>query len=365
MIRFTLVLTVFFCIQSCLYAQNDDLLAGVPGYEAVQWNSTLPEDLLNARTAVFVKLADLPDGRRPAWKDLALRAQKGFQQIGIDAIAWYFLDDINAGTDATATYMDYLKQRRVEFIVLLVQERDGSFRAVVTAFEGKEYVFNPAGQAATRFLAASLDKLLRELYLQTLRDNLSRTNILINDFPEYFSASNIVRGKSFVRYNPDLKIDKMSFPLFNEFAVEMRKDAQATEFDDITLTGEDVRMQAILQEVYPFEYGLVEYEIGEKEIRNLGYQYVFMCLHTTGKTVRQMLGMETSEQETDYVTVINRGDQNSVKTIPVDQPVYKFYAKHIYTGDVYVGNLWDADLTWEDAFRNYIENMRVELNLKP
>lgn len=365
MIRFTLLLSVFISLQVSLYAQNDDLLAGVPGYEAIQWSDKLPEGLLTARSAVFVKLPDLPDGRRPDWKELATRAQKGFQQIGIDAMAWYYLDDITAGTDATATYMDYLKQRRVEYILLLTQERDGSFRTVITTFEGKEYVFNPAGQAASRFQASSPDKLMREVYKQTLREDLSRSNILINDFPEYFSASNIVRGKSFKRYNPDLKIDKMAFPLFNEFAVEMRKDAQATEFGDITLSGEDIRMQAMLQEAYPFEYGLVEYEIGEKEIRNLGYQFVFMYLKTTGKTIRQMLGMEVSEQETDYVTTVHRGDQHSVKTIPVDQPVYKFYAKHIYTGDVYIGNEWDADLTWEDAFRNYIENMRVELNVKP
>jgi hypothetical protein len=34
--------------------------------------------------------------------------------------------------------------------------------------------------------------------------------------------------------------------------------------------------------------------------------------------------------------------------------VYKYYVKHINSGDIYLGEQWDGDDTWQDALFNHI-----------
>jgi hypothetical protein len=39
--------------------------------------------------------------------------------------------------------------------------------------------------------------------------------------------------------------------------------------------------------------------------------------------------------------------------------VYKFFFKNLDYGDLFLGNKWDADITWQDALRNHIEALKL------
>ena len=80
----------------------------------------------------------------------------------------------------------------------------------------------------------------------------------------------------------------------------------------------------------------------DDDIYNQGHQFALQIILGTGKTVRQMLNYETDPYETDYVT-IKAG--STLNTLPVEAVVYKYYVKHVYTKDVYLGSRWDADLS--------------------
>ncbi|NJN41443.1 MAG: hypothetical protein HC811_03585 [Flammeovirgaceae bacterium] len=55
--------------------------------------------------------------------------------------------------------------------------------------------------------------------------------------------------------------------------------------------------------------------------------------------------------------------QLQLKTIPKETVVYKYYIRHIDSGNTFLGTKWDADIRWEDALRNHIKNFKAELNI--
>ena len=74
-----------------------------------------------------------------------------------------------------------------------------------------------------------------------------------------------------------------------------------------------------------------------------------------------MLEYPVTDTETDYVSEATKDGMPRVNSYHVNTPVYKFYIKHIYTGNVFLGKKWDAAPTWEEALNNYLDNLRNEL----
>lgn len=104
---------------------------------------------------------------------------------------------------------------------------------------------------------------------------------------------------------------------------------------------------------YPYEYDLVDPDTEEDKLRQNGYQFILLKLHTTQAHIRDMLAYDEHPE-----------GEAKVNASAFDQkPVYKYYVKHIYTGDVYLGDTWDAEQTWKQALQNYIANMRKSLSI--
>jgi hypothetical protein len=52
-----------------------------------------------------------------------------------------------------------------------------------------------------------------------------------------------------------------------------------------------------------------------------------------------------------------------IKTIPTTDRVYKFYMKNLEYGNIFLGNKWDADTSWQDALRNYVMALRADAKI--
>ena len=114
---------------------------------------------------------------------------------------------------------------------------------------------------------------------------------------------------------------------------------------------------------YPFTYELFESKDDHEIYRNLGYQFVLLNLSTEAQSIKRMLNYKVGSKETDYISV-TYSDRALLKTIPVKTSVTKFYVKHIATKDLYLGSDWDADLTWQQALRNYIRGLKTKLKIQ-
>jgi len=70
-----------------------------------------------------------------------------------------------------------------------------------------------------------------------------------------------------------------------------------------------------------------------------------------------------TKTESAYASVTWPNGSSQVKTIAADKPVYKFYFKHIESGNVFLGTRWDADETYMQGLKNHLMGFRAELRL--
>lgn len=301
--------------------------------EQMNLKGGLPDKMLSGRTVIFYDY-------RLTEKELS-DAQQSFQRTGIDAVAFFELDKLTAGKDVTKAFGDYLNKREVSCL-LFIEKGEQEFRISVTKFNGNETVIDleqEAWSSSNRLLA----EVLKDLY-RTASSQQKKQNLLINDFPEMELGINPIRGNRNEFYALDLKVDPLAVPKTGNEVI-------------------DKELEEIFGVNYPLKYKLTEPGTSEKDLRKQGLLYVVCVIHTRGIIAKELLGYDISKAESALVSVTYPDLQQQVKNIPSNTPVYKFYFKHIDSGNVFFGTKWDADLTWQQALLNQLKGMKTELRL--
>ena len=293
----------------------------------------LPEKLLSSRTAVFYHY-------NLSQKELD-EVQLSFQRTGIDAIIHFELDKLFASKDVTKSFSDYLTKREITNLVF-VEKNDQEFRITITTFSGKETVVEPQ-QAAWSISNRLLTEALKTLY-STASNQQKKLNLLINDSPETEAVINPIVGKRNDFYASDLKVDPLAIPKTGNETI-------------------DKELEGIFQNNYPLKFKMTEPGVPEKELRRQGQLYVMGFLYTRGSAAKELLGYDMTKSESALLSVTYHDGQQQIKNIPTNTPVFKFYFKHIDSGNVFLGTKWDADTTWQQALLNYINGMKAELRI--
>ncbi|SMD34492.1 hypothetical protein SAMN04488029_2039 [Reichenbachiella faecimaris] len=330
----------------------------------------LPKYLLSRKTAVLVSVpwSKKDPNVRADWKTLAEKAHSAFKRMKIDAVAYYYLDDVFASPDANASIAKEMERREIKYILVLEQLPTNSagvtsYRITISGFnDGPGFISER--QKAWQTENPDLNVLLGDMRKDVIRAEMERENYLVPDIPEFFMDAKILQGKRIPTYAMDLKVDKLVIPKFKKYEMEDSTALDASTLQKIAAYNAEVdRRNKRLQEImldYPLEYVLSE-SSDDRDIYNQGHQFVLLSIHGTGKTIREMLNYEIDPYETDYVS-IRAG--STLNTLSVDAVVYKYYVKHVYTQDAYLGSRWDADLTWEQALQNFIFHMKDILKVQ-
>jgi hypothetical protein len=308
-------------------------LSGKAFIQQANLGGGFPQDLLNTRSVVFYSFN---------FSDKELKQiQDYFQRTGIDAVSYFPLDMLTAGKDAIRGFYTFLNRREISNLVFAEKFSD-AYRITITPFNGKEDILTsgqPAWSLSNRLLLEALKALNRDALA-----SLKKGNLLINDFPETDQLINPITGKRNEFYAGDMKVDLVGIPKFG--------------IDSL-----DQQLANILKEHFPFEYKTVEPGLSEKDLRKQGVLYVFCLMHTRALVARQLLQYPISPGETAYVSITFPRDTPQTKNIGLNTPVFKVYFKHIDSGNVFLGNKWDADTTWQQALINHIKAMKAELRL--
>ena len=360
-----------------LLAQDEDMVFPA-GLRFLDYNNQFPENLLYTKSVVFVDVPNRPGtSLRGDWQGLANALHPTFKDAGIDAVAYYNFGDVEANSDAAQKLAQELTSRQVENIVILsrvklkVAGKDTERFAILITEYNEEPSFISHGQTAYKQVAKDTDKLIKQFDRDIRKSGMTSQNHLIIDQPEFFTgAGNIIEGRRHEAFAQDLKLDKLAVPRFMEASIPDKRPGgnanknleKEIEKSNKLVKRNNLNLENIMKK-YPYEYGLVDPTIEEDQLRQQGYQFILKRISTTGEHVKKMLGYEVKASEDDYVTIKQDGLKLTMRHIPAKAPVYKFYIKHIYTGDVYLGTPWDADEQWEDALTNYINNMRKDLNI--
>jgi len=266
-----------------------------------------------------------------------------------------------------------LNAREVTNILLLSKDKiDGrdQYIGVLTAYNQRpNFISN--NQPAWKSQTTDLEILFRNLARAIDLADLTNENLLIIDYPEFFRGVDIIRGKRFETINTDLRIDGLAIPKFMDLPVPKNTGSKSSEKLIQLINEENAKnlvRNAQLEQMtadYKYKYGIVPYEYDEKKLSSQGYQFVLMRVNSSGENVRKLLGYEINDDVDALITVKKDKDDNvTVKSIPIDGMVYKYYVKHINSGDIYLGEQWDGDDNWQDAFNNHLTAVIERLKVK-
>ncbi len=360
--------------NSQTYAQADPSL-NTFGYKLLNYQENyLPEKLLSSRSAVFVSTLPKANGSRGDWKALLNKAHDYLKKIEIDAIAYFHNEDVFSGAEPRSTFIQWIGNRKVENLIFLSERLvngQKEYLIVITPFSAGHELAAHA-QPAWKYQHADLERLFVVLYRHVNSTKLKRENLLIVDKPEIFTDIPLKNGKRFEAYQQDLKLDKLAVPLFNKIVVpEQFPDnnlnqeiAREIEQYNRNVESANEQLQQIMSS-YPFGYELVDMNNKTPEqLRNAGFQFILYHMVTTGNHIKDLLDYRIDNTGTAFVSIVAGTEGTSVKPIAADLPVYKFYIRHIFTNDLFLGTKWDADTDWQQALINHIAGLKTELKIR-
>jgi len=333
-------------------------------------SNTLPKDLLSSKTLVVVSmLNDQERQLRGDWKSIAVEAHRYINRLGIDAVQYIYIDDLNSGFDVKRSITNKMIQREIKNIFLLSKDtRQGIVRytGVISPFNIRP-TFVSANQLAWKSETGDLEILFRNLARAIDNADLVLENLLILDSPEYFRGSGITSGKRFETFNTDLRIDRIAVPVFEDIPVPANGPAtliQMIENENKANLEKNSQLELIMSK-YPYQFQIVPYDYDEKKLLSKGFQFVLMSVNTSGAEARQLLGYPFDNKVNELITMKkNELGELEIESHPVQQTVFKYYIKHINSGDIYLGEQWDADGTWAEALTNHLNALMEKLGPK-
>jgi hypothetical protein len=288
----------------------------MPGLADKRGSDHMPPAMLSERTAVLISA----DGGN--WQDWAGLLHPVLQRNGIDAVAYFMLEEVMAGPDAQKEMLPMLVQRQFGNVAILGRSSSRAELFLMEFQNGPSLVKMDGAVWHTEFTdIESLEEKLKSAFSQS---SVRAENFLIPDFPEFFRAASVPANKRFESFNPDVKLDNLAVRYFPK--------------SDPDSDRKNARLEELMKE-YSFKYELVNTEISEDVLRRNGFQWILGYLRAPEANLKEILGYRNVPQ--------NGGGM-----------VYKFYYRQLYAQEIYLGNTWDAQPNWETALQNFIRNTR-------
>lgn len=321
-------------------------------------NKIAPE-LVSARSAVFVSLQAIrKDGFliEANWKKFSDEVHGYLYKMGVDAVMYINQQDYMSGNSTIYPFLRVLKNRHVKQLIFINQQEDG-FELICTAFDANKPLLT-SQQEAYQNKNADLQRVMIEFARAIKKADHPIGNFLVPENPFFLEGISLVEKLTLKRYPGQIQRLKLAVERFMplpspEDASEELK--QKIETYNLKISGKNEELGQIMAEL-PYETVLIDYMDDEDLLRNR-YQFVLRNLHASGETIHSFLKDNIKPIHSGYVSIIPaEPDNTTIKTIPKDALVYKFYIRQNTIKNVYVGE-WDADVQWQDALRNYLRNM--------
>lgn len=316
----------------------------------------LPENLTSVRTGVII---DCPNSQN--WKEISKKVHNQLRQMGIDAIVYINYRDLSGSLQLRNKFIEFLNIRHIRNIVMIHQAASES-RLLIGPYSETGQIIDLKGELWYS-QSATLNDVLYELALGIKGKDYEFTNFLIPDQPEFYVDMPLFKGTHFPSYPTRIKRFPLAVTRFAKYVIDSTNassEQMAIVHEYNREIEEKNRQMEKIFESYNYEYEFTE-PITDDVAYQKGYQFVLRFFHTSGVNIKKLLNYEINAQETDYITIVPlEGGGRTLKTIPIEKPVYKFYIKQTIAGDVYVGRHWDASENWEDALKYFLQHMQNE-----
>jgi hypothetical protein len=372
MYKILLIALFGFVIIHPTYSQDDEI--NVAGLVFLDYRGYLPETIRSGKTIVLVNttkvLAEQTFNKTA--EPLIEQAHEVFIKAGIDVVGYYSLKQVFAGKDSQYGFSEAWKKREIKNIlvisrVVFQKKKKEVTRYVLLAstFNGKPSLFSN-GQIGWKSQGKDFDKVLARI--ASAANKYDRKNLLVNDSPEYFDDVKMVWGEHVEGYLTDLDFGKLAVPRFETVTIPSPKPSgainnlvakQVEESNTLNLNNNRVLEEKM--KGYDYEYELVDPNISIKKLSETGYSYVLLRLYSPGIDIKKLLNYDINEDQDTYSTQIYTNSKLTIRRIPANGLVHKYYIKHLRTGNIYLGPKWDADETWGEALDHMLYNIKVEM----
>lgn len=335
--------------------------------------NSIPEDLLISKTIVVISIDNAENKNRGDWKNLAKEAHFYLRKLSIDAVLYFYVDELISGFDIQGAITKQMNSRQIKNVFLLSQDKingQDQFIGVITSYnQSPNFISN--NQNSWKSQTSDLEILFRNLARAIDNADLTSENLLIIDTPEFFHGVDIIKGRRSETFNTDLRIDRLAVPAFLDLPSMENSDAVSTSEMVALINKENSKnltrnsqLERLMSD-YPYNFKIVPYNYDEKKLSAQGFHFVLMRINSSGREVRKLLEYKDAEDihELKSISQDNQGN-TSKKSIPIDEMAYKYYIKHINSGDIYLGEQWDGDDNWQDALNSHITAIIKKLKKK-
>ncbi|MCC5932044.1 MAG: hypothetical protein JJU28_22555 [Cyclobacteriaceae bacterium] len=316
-------------------------------------SAAVSKDMLSTRSVVIVNTLPGEDifKKRVEWKPICETIHPYLAAIGVDPVLYYHMQDVFAAREVSLAIAQEMQKREIANIFFVDQSKKSGrdfYTICITTFNGKESFTDP-GQAAWYIDGESLPGMMRPMLRHIETHAKKQENLLVLEKPEYYKPVGVVKGRRHETYMQDLRIENIAVP-------ESLKGTLAIKSGREEKTADPASEVEIIFSKYPYKYGFTDFDFSEEEIRKKGFQYLLLYIHTTSGQARKFLQYR-DEPNLKSIPSMQLQTDGSIKTteVPADATIYKFYIKHIYTGDIYLGERWDAATTWQEALNNHLD----------
>jgi hypothetical protein len=317
----------------------------------------IPESTGTARAAVIVSTPE-----KTGWDETARKVHNQLKGMRLDVVMYIHYMDFAASPGIKRRYIELLKARRVENIFLIRAEEARS--KLLLAPRGEDMLIDLTAEAWYADTPV-LNDALYELALTIKRMGYETKNFLIPDAPEIFEDIPLIQATEFPSYPTQLKRLPVGVTRFTTLPID---SANLTTDQIVAIKRYNDQQEEKNRQLeayfanYPYKYEMVD-PMTDEEAYKAGFQFILKHLHTSGRTIKKLLNYESASIETDYITVVPLpGGKRTMKTIPVETQVYKWYLKQTIANDAYLGRYWDADQDWQKALDYYFTHMINEFN---
>ncbi|MEL6559294.1 MAG: hypothetical protein AAFQ94_13980 [Bacteroidota bacterium] len=321
-------------------------------YNNLNKQTEFPKNLQSARSVVVLNVAEDK-------VEFARQIHEKLRLMSLDVILYIDYTDLSAGVDATGPILADLNKREVKYVITFSNNSAGQYEMNIT---GMGNFLKTGQQKSASFASINIDDLLKYVANELIKAELTKTNFLIIETPEFLTDAKVINGRKFEVHARDIATLKLAVPKFQKVSQEVI-DASSDKAIIIKHNQQVDQWNAELANVmksFPYEYELVDTS-DDKELYRLGFQYALFNLNTKGITIKRMLNMAVDESETDFISHVKN---DALKRIGVNEVVTKYYIKQLYTNDIYTGDHWDADTSWQESLQNYFYNYQVFVKVR-
>ncbi len=340
-------IVIFLLVLNAFIAKAQQVPAPIY-YSNLSPVNEFPKFLQSKRSVIIVNVPG-------DWEKFANKVHSKLILMSIDPVLYIDYRDIISGTDATKAILNHLEERKISYLLTFGKNDNNQFDVNITSAKNFLKAASPVHKS-TYMAHVDLQRLLKNMANELIKAELQKTNFLMVEKPEILRDVKILENRKFEVHARDVNRLKLAVPKFQRITDDQIAALQNKEVANqynLKVDRWNKDLESIMKE-FPYKYEFVETTLSDDLFRK-GFQYALFHIETKGMMIKKMLNMATEQGETDYVSYTT---QNSLKRINVNTPVAKFYIKQVVTNDVYIGDKWDADVTWQESLRNYIFNFK-------